>query len=254
MDWIDGAQLALLAFVLEVADASLGMGYGTILTPVLLMLGYKPLTVVPAVIASQLVGQVAAVFSHHMLDNINLAPGNRETKVGVILSALGVLGTVAAVVLALNISERTLNLYVAAQVIAVGAGVLFIKPKERDFSWTRLTLIGLLASFNKGLSGGGYGPVVTAGQLITGVEASTAVAITTLSEASASLVALLAYLLLDRNVDWQFVLPLAIGVVLSAPMAAIVVEKFEEEKLRGVIGLGTIALGLVTLLRVTGVL
>ena len=54
--------IGILAFVLEIIDASFGMGYGTILTPALLLLGLEPLQVVPAVIASQLVGDFLAVF------------------------------------------------------------------------------------------------------------------------------------------------------------------------------------------------
>jgi uncharacterized membrane protein YfcA len=44
--------VVILAFFLEVVDASIGMGYGTLLTPVLLMIGFDPLQVVPAVLVS----------------------------------------------------------------------------------------------------------------------------------------------------------------------------------------------------------
>lgn len=40
--WFSAIIVAILAFLLEIVDASLGMGYGTILTPVLLMLGFDP--------------------------------------------------------------------------------------------------------------------------------------------------------------------------------------------------------------------
>jgi len=39
-----------LAFVCEFIDSSLGMGYGTSLTPILLLMGFHPLQVVPAVL------------------------------------------------------------------------------------------------------------------------------------------------------------------------------------------------------------
>ena len=38
-----------LAFVCEFVDSTLGMGYGTSLTPILLLMGFEPLQVVPAV-------------------------------------------------------------------------------------------------------------------------------------------------------------------------------------------------------------
>ena len=39
-----------LAFVCEFIDSTLGMGYGTSLTPILLLMGLEPLQVVPAVL------------------------------------------------------------------------------------------------------------------------------------------------------------------------------------------------------------
>lgn len=49
--------------------------------------------------------------------------------------------------------------------------------RERDFgfSWRRMVVVGLLAAFNRGLSGGGYRPVVTAGQIMSGVREKSAV-------------------------------------------------------------------------------
>ena len=73
MTWLNYLLMAALAFVLEVVDASFGMGYGTILTPALLMLGFDALMVVPAVIASQLVGDFLAVFFHHQFKNVDMS-------------------------------------------------------------------------------------------------------------------------------------------------------------------------------------
>ena len=42
--------LFFLAFCCEFVDSSLGMGYGTILTPTLLIMGFEPLMVIPAVL------------------------------------------------------------------------------------------------------------------------------------------------------------------------------------------------------------
>ena len=53
MTWLNFLLVAVLAFFLEAIDASFGMGYGTILTPAMLMLGFDAFQVVPAIIASQ---------------------------------------------------------------------------------------------------------------------------------------------------------------------------------------------------------
>ena len=60
-----GIWIALLAFVAEYVDSTLGMGYGTTLTPVLLAFGYEPMQVVPAVLLSELFTGLLAGLAHH---------------------------------------------------------------------------------------------------------------------------------------------------------------------------------------------
>ena len=59
-----GLQAALLllsvAFACELIDSGLGMGYGTILTPTLLLMGFAPEIVVPAILFSELLSGFAA--------------------------------------------------------------------------------------------------------------------------------------------------------------------------------------------------
>ena len=52
-----------LAFVCEFIDSSLGMGYGTSLTPLLLLMGFEPMQVVPAVLFSEFVSGFTAASS-----------------------------------------------------------------------------------------------------------------------------------------------------------------------------------------------
>jgi uncharacterized membrane protein YfcA len=57
--------LMLLAFVCELVDSSLGMGYGTTLTPILLIAGYEPIEIVPAVLFSECITGIVAGILHH---------------------------------------------------------------------------------------------------------------------------------------------------------------------------------------------
>ena len=66
------AAVAVIALLCEYMDASIGMGYGTTLSPILLIMGFLPLEVVPSVLLGQLVGGLAGAFFHHRLGNISL--------------------------------------------------------------------------------------------------------------------------------------------------------------------------------------
>jgi hypothetical protein len=66
-----------MAFLAELVDSTLGMGYGTTLTPLMMLIfGLEPLQIVPAVLLSELITGLAAGFSHHSFGNVTLAPRN----------------------------------------------------------------------------------------------------------------------------------------------------------------------------------
>ncbi len=76
----------------------------------------------------------------------------------------------------------------------------------------------------------------------------TAVSIQSFSELFVSLVGSLTYIFLGTQIEWNLTLPLIIGVVLSTPIAALIVQKANNKKLRWAIAYVTIILGMITLL------
>ncbi len=62
-----------------------------------------------------------------------------------------------------------LKLYIGILIALIGIVIIATINREYAFSWKKITILGMIASFNKGISGGGYGPVVVGGQLVSGV-------------------------------------------------------------------------------------
>ena len=242
--------IVLLALFCEYIDSTLGMGYGTTLTPLLLLMGYEPAQIVPSVLLSEFLAGILAGVAHHELGNVDLRPGSRSFKITVTLAACSVVGAVAAVFIAVNIPEWMIKAYVGILVLAVGIGILLTIGRTFAFSWRKLVGLGLVAALNKGLSGGGYGPLVCGGQVLSGVGEREAVGITSLAEGLACIVGVAAYLLTGNGaVDWGLAPSLALGAVLSVPLAALTVKKAPVGKMRWAIGGAVTALGLFTLAR-----
>lgn len=261
----------LIAFVAEYVDATLGMGYGTTITPVLLLAGFLPLQVVPAILLSEFVTGILAGFTHHSVGNVDFRPktmnikkiyaaiktyGVRESfdkgiplhlKITLLIACCSVAGTIFAVFIAVRIPAFYLQLYIGFLVFIIGLVILLTLNKHYPFSWGKVTWLSLIASFNKGMSGGGYGPVVTGGQLLSGVDGKSAIGITSLAEGITCLVGVLAYLTTQNKIDWSLAPPLALGAILSVPISALTVKKIKTNQLRALIGLLTLTLGLVTL-------
>lgn len=238
-----------LAFVSEYVDSSLGMGYGTSLTPILLLLGFEPLEIVPAVLLSEFVSGISAAFFHHSLENVHFSVGSKASRIAGVLSSFSILGTIAAVLLAINISKHTLTLIIGIIVTAMGAVILLTLRTTPRFSWGRIVALGTVASFNKGLSGGGYGPLVMGGQMLSGISVKQAVAITSLAEGLTCLVGVVLYMLLHPSTDWTMAPWLMAGAVLSVPLAAHTLKHIPEKLAKGVTACVILVLGALTLVK-----
>ena len=105
-------------------------------------------------------------------------------------------------------------------------------------------------SARKGISGGGYGPLLTGGQVLAGVPGKNAVGITSLAEGIVCLVGLLAYLALSQTLVWGLAVPLVIGALASVPAATWTVRVLPETMLHRSIGYSTTFLGALTLVSV----
>jgi hypothetical protein len=118
------------------------------------------------------------------------------------------------------------------------------------FSWRRISGLGLLAAFNKGISGGGYGPVVTGGQVLSGINGRSAIGIASLAEGITSAAGVVAYLCSGATTGWHLAPSLLLGATLSVPISDYVVSRLPTERLTLVIGSVSTGLGIYTLVRV----
>lgn len=239
--------IALIAFSCESIDSSLGMGYGTLLTPILLFMGYQPLEVVPLVLLSEFITGILSAIMHHKKGNVNLKIGSKAFKVALVLAACSIIGTISAAYLALSVSKTIIKGYIAFLLLGIGISTYLSVNKKLSFSWAKIFFLGTIASFNKGLSGGGYGPLVTGGQVLAGLKSKNAVGITSLSEGLTCLIGVLSYFLLNSNhLNWYLGLALISGAALSIPVAVNVVKILNEDSFRKVLSLSILTLGLFT--------
>lgn len=248
--WTQVAVAGMLSLMAAYVDASIGMGYGTTITPLLLLIGFSPKQIVPAVLIQQLVAGTVAAWSHHLVGNADLRPGRPAFRLALLLGLCGLLGGVGAAGVALHLADRTIELATAAIVISMGLLVAIRGRLKLRFSFWRAAGVGLVAAANKGLMGGGYGPLITAGQVATGLPAHEAVAVTCLAESLTCAGGLLTYALGGIGIYWPLVGSIAISGALAALPAAVTVRVFSPSKLSTAIAVGCLALGILTMLQV----
>jgi len=240
----------VLAFICEFINAIFGGGHGTILTPLLIMLGFSPLTIVPSVLLAEVISGVLVGMAHHKVGNVNFGKNSHHLKIAILLSILSIIGVLMAVMIAINVSTSIIELYIGLLIFFLGIIILLTMQKKFKFSWSKLMALGVFASFNKGLSGAGYGPLVTAGQILTGTKSKHAVSITSLAKGVTSGFGVIAYFFLGGKISWILAPSLITGAIISVPFTAFFVKKMDDKSLRIIIGLITALLGLLTIIKV----
>jgi uncharacterized membrane protein YfcA len=221
--------VAALAFVFETVDSAGGMGFGTALAPLLFALGFLPLQVVPALLAVEAATGLLAGLLHHEFRNVELSwrPLNDATRSLLMIGGLGAAGAVASAAIgyfAAPLPERLVKTYVAILVIVMAGLILahhWLRP-HTTYRPRRLVAFAALAGINKGLGGGGFGPMITLGGIVAGIIEKSATAIAALAEGIVATFGLLAFLAIGAagvQVDFTLLPSLWLGAFPAAVLA-----------------------------------
>jgi len=249
--------IILLAFLFETMDSSAGMGFGTGLTPLLFLLGYEPLQVVPILLLSEAITGFTAGFFHQEFENVSFSiqkPLNRETKIAGIIAVTGCFAIIFSVVLTyatLELPKSFIKTYVGILVLIMGMiGILRLKSKSTYYRPKLLTGFAALAGFNKGIGAGGYGPVVMMGQLFSGIYEKTATAIVSLAEGIVSLVGYASFVFITSygiTIDYLLLPSIFTGGFIAAILSPYLVRVLPNNIWRILIPLYAILMGVITL-------
>lgn len=268
--------IALIAFLAECIDSSLGMGYGTLLSPLLLIIGFSPLLAVPSILITQALGGFSASIFHHKYGNayFNMKSKNpfyilrkireygiresfrkgfsEDLKTVIFITSLGIMATIIAALVAVTVSKTVVNTYIGILVLLMG--ILIISGIRFQYSIQKMFFIGIISSFNKGFSGGGFGPVVTGGQMVIGQDHKKAIGCTTAAEAPICVAGFLAYLWANHLSNWSLVFALGLGSLSAGIIGPRITSKVNKKNLLIIVSLVMITLGMLTLAKTYGII
>lgn len=242
--------IILLAFICELINSMLGGGHGALMAPILMLMGFSPLSVVPSVLLAEIISGFLVSIAHHRFGNVNFRMDSRHLHVALLLGGCSVIGTVIAVVTALRLPANILETYIGILIVSIGLIVLFSLNIRFPFSWKKMAALGIFASFNKGISGGGYGPIITVGQMLSGFNSKESVSVSSLAKTLTCAIGFVAYVILSGKLDTLLLPSLVLGSIFSVPISAIVVKRLREKNLRILIGIIMISLGVSMLVRI----
>ena len=253
--WGDGFSLAglgliTLCFFCELMDSSLGMGYGTTLTPVLLAFGYQPLELVPTILLSEFLSGFSSSYFHHDSGNVDFSRRSRDSRIALLLALGSVVGVSVGVSVAVKIPTHLLKLIIGTIITLAGISIWILHNHVFVYRTWKMFALASVASFNKALSGGGYGPLMTSGQILSGIKGKSSVGITSFAEGFTCLVGVILFLGKGYGFTPDLLVPVLTGALLSVPFSTEFVKHINETSLKKLIAILTVVMGLFTILKV----
>jgi uncharacterized membrane protein YfcA len=232
-------SVVAIAMIFEFMDATAGMGFGTAITPLLLVMGFNPKQIVPVVMIQQGVAGLIGTFLHAEYENVewNFKPMSETIKLWLYIAVPGILAvtiSVTSVYAIFKFAKVWITLYVCVLLLGMGFISFYqgVSRRERTYKPKMMMFWAFLAGFNKGVGGGGYGPVVTIGGLLAGVPAKSMMAVTAISEGTVSTYSIIIWFLMLSSgvvVDYLLLPSMMIATILSAVVAPWATRVFPEK-------------------------
>jgi uncharacterized membrane protein YfcA len=241
--------IVILSFIMEAIDSTLGGGFGTVLSPMLLMFGFEPVAVVSSILLSEIVTGFLVGMMHDRASSLNILRVKESKHTLVIFLVSGVAASVFAMFFVVSLDPLLVKLYISALVVAMGLLMLYNRNSERVFSIRIVGALGALCGFNKAISGGGYGPIATSGQIVGGADPKASVAITSISEAAICVIGFISYYILFGFPEPNLLISIVAGAVVATPVSAYAVSKSKRRNLTDLIAVSVLVIGIITLWR-----
>lgn len=215
--------IALAGFAAQLVDGSLGMGYGLTSSTLLIAIGLTPAVASASVHLAEVGTTAASAISHGKLGNVDKRVLKRIAIPG------GIGAFVGATVLS-GLSTQAARPWASTLLLVLGVYVLIRFLVQRTVRLRKgrpgtrlLAPLGLVGGFIDATGGGGWGPVTTPALLADGRMAPNRVIGTMNAAEFVVAVCASAGFILGLGLSairWDILVPILIGGVLAAPLAA----------------------------------
>ncbi|MFO7796276.1 MAG: sulfite exporter TauE/SafE family protein [Promethearchaeati archaeon] len=249
--------LWILVFIIGMSasfiDSAFKMGYG-LATPALILLGLDPKVVVSTLLFSQLFAGFTKTIYFSIYRNVPYVKQEQEAKLNIFYIITGMLGMIFAIILVYLLLETFILLYVAIMIIFVG--VITLTKKKLKFTARRFYLISMISGFNQSISAAGYGPLATYQEFMKDGDYKKTRAITSIAEAILSGFGFLLYFILfdDVIIEVDLLIILITTGMISTPFGSLTSDMLNKRKAKIIIGITSIIIGILLLLRIFSII
>jgi len=218
----------------QMVDGSIGMAYGVSSTSLLLSIGVPPAAASASVHTAEVFTTFVSGISHWKLKNI-------DKKLFSSLVIPGVLGGITGAFILSNIDTTIIGPIINAYLIIMGIRIVykaFKNPGEKVTVTIKNWILGVCGGFLDAIGGGGWGPVVTTTLVANGQTPRYVIGSVNASEFFVTVAQAATFVTLLGIKDyWQIIAGLAVGGVIAAPFAAMLVKKIKPKTIMIIVGI-----------------
>ena len=239
--------LILFGFLAQLVDGGLGMGYGISLTTLLLSIGFATALASASVHIAEIFTSFASGVSHFKL-------GNFDRKIFTYLTVSGVIGGVLGAYSAVKLQNIALIKPIISGILLIFGFVIilkFFKKNKEEYILPRirgLLPLGFTAGFVDAIGGGGWGPITSPTLIAANSHPRKTIGSVNFAEFFVTLAISITFLLTLENIDFKIIIPIIIGGIVAAPIAAFLTKKINHKVLGIGVGLFIILLSIRTIL------
>ena len=233
-------------FFAQMVDGSLGMGYGTISTTVLLAYGVNPAIVSSRVHSARVFSSGVSGFSHHRF-------GNTNKKLFSALVVPGVIGAIIGAACAYYGQQYSAYVRIPLSLYTIYLGYFILKKAfKKKKQGDKIKQAGVLASvggFMDAFAGGGWGTLVTSTLIAKRKHPRYVIGSVCLAEFFVVLASSITFFIFLKNIPITDIAGLILGGVIAAPIASRLVGKLPLKSMFIAVGSLVIITSVITLIR-----
>ena len=245
----------IFAFVAELIDGGIGMGYGVSLTTFLLSIGIGTAMASAATHISEIFTTLVSGISHFRI-------GNFDKEIFTYLAISGVIGGSIGAYAAVEFQNiSSIKPFVSGILLLMGLLIIvkFVRRRnglEQEYRRPRrkhLVVLGFVASFIDAIGGGGWGPTSTPALITNNANPRKSIGSVNFAEFFVTLSISLTFFFAMPSIDWSIVIPITIGGIIAAPIAAMITKKLPNRTLGIAAGCLIVFLSIRTILESVGI-
>lgn len=238
---------ALVGFIAQFIDGTLGMAYGLSANTFLLSLGVTPVQASASIHIAEVATSGVSGLSHYGFGNVDVELVKR-------LIAPGIVGAVIGAFTLIWLPVILMKVLVSFYLLVMGGIILYKAWRQVHIKHVRHNVVplGFFGGFFDAAGGGGWGTIVASTLVAKGSVPRLAVGTVNMAEFFIAIASSLVFVLSLSTLNWTIVLGLAFGGVCSAPFAAWFAKKIPALPFMILIGITIIVLSAYTAFKVFG--